>query len=77
MDVKLKSVERDGAGLFNNIEINDDGSVKSQFFEIGFEGDMVVAWDDICGKQFTALGATGSGTTTRLVYTSLSTTHVV
>lgn len=47
MDIELQGVEGDEAGVLGNVQINDDGTVKSQLVEVGLESNMVMARNDI------------------------------
>jgi hypothetical protein len=77
VDVKLQGVERDGARVFGNVEINDNGAVKGQFVKVGLESDVIVARNDIGGKQLAVVGAAGSSSTASLVDAGLSSAHLV
>lgn len=77
MDIELQGVEGDEGRVLGNVQINDDGTVKSQLVEVGLERNMIMARDDIGGKQLPAMGATRSSTASGLVDTSLSSAHLV
>lgn len=56
VDVEFEGVQRDGLGVLGDVEVNDDGAVKGQLLEVGLEGDMVVAGDDIGGEKLPRRG---------------------
>jgi hypothetical protein len=53
-------VEGDGFGIVGNVEVNDDSSVKGQLLEVGLEGDVVVAGNDVGREQLAALDVDGT-----------------
>lgn len=50
--VKFKGMKGNGFGVFGYIEVNYDSVVEGEVFEVGFESNMIVLWDDVGGEQF-------------------------
>ncbi len=56
MDGDLEGVDRDGARVLGNIEVDNDSTIKLEVGEVGLEGQVVVRRDDIGGEELATLG---------------------
>lgn len=54
VDLKLQGVQRDGLGVFSNIEIDNNLTLKGMLLEVGLKSQVVVLGDYIGGQELSA-----------------------